>query len=167
MQAVDTASPLPSRASWALRRVRSLPARRGFSLIELMVVLAIAGVLAAVALPAYQRYVLKSHRTDAKNALLDLATRQERYYSINNTYATSLSSLNYNTTAASLDITPATGSTAYYSLSITSASGTAYSATATAIGAQVNDPCGNYTYNSLGVGSNTPPTGVTLPSNCW
>ena len=58
----------------------------GFTLIELLVVIAIIGILLAIATPAYTSYVQQAHRTDAKNALLDLAAREEKYFSINNTY---------------------------------------------------------------------------------
>ena len=59
----------------------------GFTLIELMVTVAIVAILSAIAYPAYTEYILKSRRTDAKNALLDLAARQERFYSLNNKYS--------------------------------------------------------------------------------
>ena len=66
----------------------------GFTLIELMIVVAIVGILAAIALPSYQRYVLRSHRTTAVNALLDLGSREARYYSANNAYTSSLTGAN-------------------------------------------------------------------------
>lgn len=59
---------------------------RGFTLIELMVVVAIVGILAAVAYPSYQSYVQRSNRVDAQTALLDAAQRLERCFSRNNSY---------------------------------------------------------------------------------
>lgn len=53
----------------------------GFSLIELMVVIAIIGVILAIALPSYSDYMAKAARNDAKSAMLDLAQTEERYYS--------------------------------------------------------------------------------------
>lgn len=58
----------------------------GFSLIELMVMLTIAAILTAVTLPGYVYEIRKARRTDARFALLDLATREERFFSTNSTY---------------------------------------------------------------------------------
>ena len=60
--------------------------RRGFSSIELLIVLVVAGVLAAAALPAYQRYVIRAKRAEAEAALEQLMQQQERYYTLNNSY---------------------------------------------------------------------------------
>ena len=60
---------------------------RGVTLIELIVVVVIIGILAAVAVPSYRQYVVRSQRTDAKEALLRLATAQEKFYLQNNRYA--------------------------------------------------------------------------------
>jgi len=60
--------------------------RRGFSAIELMMVLAVAAILAAAALPAYQRYVIRAKRAEAEAALEQLMQQQERYYTLNNSY---------------------------------------------------------------------------------
>lgn len=69
----------------------------GFTLVELMVVVAIVGILTAVAIPAYNQSIRKSRRTDAKSALLDLAGREERYYNTNgNLYTATAASLGYN-----------------------------------------------------------------------
>ena len=68
---------------------------QGFTLIELMIAVAIVGILAAVALPSYQRSIMKGRRVDAKAATLDLAAREERYFSVNNTYTNSAVSLGF------------------------------------------------------------------------
>jgi type IV pilus assembly protein PilE len=67
----------------------------GFTLIELMVVVVIAAVLLAIAIPTYTSQIRKSRRTDAKTALLDLAGREERYFAINNAYTATATSLGY------------------------------------------------------------------------
>jgi type IV pilus assembly protein PilE len=56
----------------------------GFSLIELVVAIAIGGILVAIAIPSYNQSVRKSRRTEAKTALVDLAGREERFYNTNN-----------------------------------------------------------------------------------
>jgi type IV pilus assembly protein PilE len=60
--------------------------QKGFSLIELMITVAIVGVLAAIAYPAYTNAVMKSHRTDAKVALNDLAQRLQRCFTLNSSF---------------------------------------------------------------------------------
>ncbi len=63
---------------------------RGVTLIELVVVVAIVALLATVALPSYRQFQLRSHRVEAKAALLNLAAAQEKFYLQNNTYTTDL-----------------------------------------------------------------------------
>ena len=74
------------------------PALGGFSLVELMVALAIAGILLFVALPGYQYAVLKSGRVAARASLLDVMARQEQFFVNNKRYAVSLDSLGLPTT---------------------------------------------------------------------
>ena len=55
----------------------------------------IAAILASIAIPSYSAYILKSHRTDAKSALLGMAALEERFFSTNNTYSSTPSDLGY------------------------------------------------------------------------
>jgi len=66
---------------------------RGVTLIELVVVIAIIGILASIAIPSYERYILRSHRVQAISALLAVAAAQEKFYLACNTYTTNLEEL--------------------------------------------------------------------------
>jgi type IV pilus assembly protein PilE len=66
-----------------LRPLLPRPLMRGFTLVELMIVVVIASILIGVAVPSYMNSIRKSRRADAKTALLDLAGREERYLSTN------------------------------------------------------------------------------------
>lgn len=115
----------------------------GFTLIELMIVIAIIGILAAVGYPAYTSAVKKASRADGIDSLLSLAGRMEEYYMNNDTYvgatvnAAGTGTVGSNKTSDDL-----------YTLSITSATLFAYSLTATPKTADAS--CGNLTLNSLG-----------------
>jgi type IV pilus assembly protein PilE len=67
----------------------------GFTLIELMIVVAVASILVAIAVPTYQSQIRHSRRTDAKTALLDMAVRQEKFLTLSNTYTTTATNLGY------------------------------------------------------------------------
>ena len=108
---------------------------KGFSLVELMIVLAIIGVLGSIGYPSYDSYMKKSRRADGKIGLQKMADRQERFYLQNNTYTT---------VAASVGGT-GTGKN-YYALSIASADVNTFTLTATAVpgGPQANDTTTNH-----------------------
>lgn len=62
-------------------------AQAGITLLELMIVVVVVAVLSAIAVPNYRQYTMRAHRTEAKSALLRLATNQERFYLQNNRYS--------------------------------------------------------------------------------
>ncbi|HWY73334.1 MAG TPA: type IV pilin protein [Burkholderiaceae bacterium] len=138
---------------------------RGFTLIELMIVVVIVAILAAVALPSYQNSIRKSRRPDAKTALLDLAAREERYYTVNNTYTNVAANLGY----AALPVNLGTGSKPDYTLSVSAFTATTFSLQALAQNDQVNDTCGSYTLDNLGNQLNIYPAGTAAAAifGCW
>ena len=68
---------------------------KGFNLIELMIVIAIVGILTSIGYPLYQDQVERTRRADGKTKLMEIMEAQERFYSANNTYVTTLTSLGY------------------------------------------------------------------------
>ncbi len=68
---------------------------RGFTLIELMITVAIVGILASVAYPAYTKQIVRGQRSTGQNFIMDLAQRQEQYFNDNRAYATTLAQLGY------------------------------------------------------------------------
>lgn len=142
---------------------------RGFTLLELMITVAIVAILAAIAIPSYTNQIRRAHRSEGTAALLSIQTAQEKTYLQYGRYAVGgeLSSAATATTPG-LNI-PATTTSGYYTLAVTSASAGAsdYTATATAASSQVNDTkCSTLTVNSTGVKTSKDNGGVAT-TECW
>lgn len=138
------------------------PSRRseyGFTMIELMITVAVVSLLATIALPSYRQYVDRARRLDAQTTLLEAAQFMERFYTQNGTYANA-------TLPAGLAVSPAgsTGAKVLYNITLAPApTATAYNLQATPNNGQVNDACGNLTYNHLGVRG----TSKSTVAECW
>ena len=121
----------------------------GFTLIEVVIVVAIVGILAAIAIPSYQNSVQKSRRAEAKDALMNVAARQERWFLQHNQYVAS------GAPTDTLDIIGAgVTDNGFYDVTISNPCGdsSCYTVTATALAAQLNDTvCERMTINHIGV----------------
>jgi type IV pilus assembly protein PilE len=153
---------------------------RGFTLMELMIVVAIVGILAAIAYPSYTEQVRKSRRADATGALMGLAGVLERRYTVNGNYCDSGGAGGANTCGAAgtndtgtstfySATSPVDGGTAAYNLTINAmnATGTTYTLHAAPTGPQTGDKCGTLTLTQDGTRNITgQSTGVTV-NDCW
>lgn len=132
----------------------------GITLLELMIVVAIIGILAGVALPAYQDYTKRGNRSEGRAYLLNAAALLERYYSDNNVYATAANTMPTSVATAA----GATSETGKYTGSMTVASPyQTYTLTATQ---NFNDTdCGNLTLTQAGVKGRT--GSAMSVEDCW
>lgn len=126
--------------------------QKGFTLIELMITVAVVAILAAIAYPSYTQHVQKGRRESAKAELLSFVQNLERHYAIKYTYDASLADLSIPTQI------PANGA-AHYNITLNKTA-TSYTLTATPTGVQSGDKCGTLSINQAGVKT-------AAVSSCW
>ena len=114
----------------------------GFTLIELMIVVAIIGILATIAYPSYTEYVTRSKRADGKAALLKVQLAEEKWRANHTTYTTELGNTGLNLGTASPDN--------YYTIAIPSANATTYTVTAAPLSPHTDSTCGTFAVNQAG-----------------
>lgn len=141
---------------------------RGVTLIELVVVIVVIGILAAIAVPNYRDYMMRSKRGEARAALLALGTAQEKFYLQCNTYATAIGDA-----ATSCPGTlrfPATSERGYYQVAVTAADVNGWTATATAVAGQTqiqDTKCRTFQLTSTGIKTATNAGGASNDAECW
>ncbi|MFP5398250.1 MAG: type IV pilin protein [Gammaproteobacteria bacterium] len=123
---------------------------RGFTLIELMITVAIIAILAAVALPNFQDYVRKGRRADAQSFLLEVAARQQHFLVDRRAYSDSITKT---PAEGGLGMTLPSNVDPHYTIALVAdnaARPPAFTLTATPKGAQATEKCGEMTLNHAG-----------------
>lgn len=115
------------------------PRHRGFTLIELMITVAIVAILASIALPSYREYVVRTRRADVQRLLLQYAQNFERYYTTNGKYVSS---------GTTCGIT--TANTDYYTITATCSSATTFMLTASPVSSSTQSGDGDQTLSNTG-----------------
>jgi type IV pilus assembly protein PilE len=140
---------------------------RGVTLIELLITVVIVAILASIAIPSYSSYVLRSHRTEAKTALLDMAAMEERFYSTQNQYSVLPTQLGYAGGAFPINV-----GNNYYQINVinvalpTPTTPATYTLVATPINMQVGDTaCTSFSVDQSGTQIATGSPTATV--DCW
>jgi type IV pilus assembly protein PilE len=124
----------------------------GFTLIELMIVVAIIAVLTTISYPMYNSQIQKARRSEGRNSLLDFSMRFEEFYGTNYTYTGA-------DVYTNLSTKPKTENNYYQMSGVISSAGDTYTLTATAINSQAKDTdCATITFDQVGTKS---------PTTCW
>ncbi len=141
-----------------MKRPLSLRAKSpGFTLIEVMLVVALVAILTAIALPNYQEYVRRAGRAEGRAALLQAAQWMERAATATGTYPLT----------ASFPTALATLPSGRYTVALVSVGGASFTLTATPAKGQLGDSCGNYTLTHTGLRGAAGQTAGAIVAECW
>jgi type IV pilus assembly protein PilE len=142
--------------------------QHGFTLIELMVVVAIVAIVMAIAFPSYERYVVRTKRAVAQNALLQVADRQQQFFMDNKRFAANLTNLGFTANPWVVDddgtSTVAGDVDAVYSLTLSNVTQTTWTATAAPLNGQLSrdTDCGSLSITQAGTKADSGGSG-----DCW
>ncbi len=166
---LDSPSRPPPQAREVKNRIFQTFPRRdhcadGFTLVELLIVVAIIAILATIAYPSYREHLQKTRRADCEGAMLEMAGALERHYTENNTYA----GFQLGTGKDFVDQCPRDpNESATYNLTLPTANASNFTIKAAPTGAQTGDRCGTLTLDeSLAKGIESAASGVTA-KDCW
>ncbi|TMH30963.1 MAG: prepilin-type N-terminal cleavage/methylation domain-containing protein [Betaproteobacteria bacterium] len=131
---------------------------RGFTLVEVLIVVAVITILTSVAWPSYSRYVKRGYRAAAQQFMMDISSREEQYLLDARAYTAALDGTGLNLVRQGWTCSATTCSNANYDITVTATAGPppGYTINATALGSQVSD--GNLSLNNLG---------AKTPANYW
>lgn len=135
-----------------MKRYSRLNKQQGVTLIELMITIVIVGIIAAVAYPSYQSFIQKSRRADGQASLMSFAAAMERHFTVNDTYASTISGSAPSAPLSSVfpSEAPLDGDDKFYDLEVQAVTTSTFTIQAVPKGPQDGDRCGTLTLTHAG-----------------